>query len=134
VRELWGLARAGSRIQEAVSAGIRKAISLGQCESDAGFLCIPGAAVCVRNRETVDSPNLRKADYLPPLEIREAILAVLNASLAANEEEIVAATLRMFGFKSSGSGLKSAVETQLATLERRGVLENASGVWRRRKK
>ena len=130
VRELWGLARAGSRIQEAVSAGIRKAVSLGKSEIDAGFLCIPGAAVCVRNRETVDSANLRKADYLPPQEICEAILAVLNASLTANEEEIVTATLRMFGFKNSGSGLKSAVEAQLATLERRGVLKNASGVWK----
>ena len=66
VRGLWGLGRAGGRIQEAVARGVRALVSENRCQHDESCLTLPGQAVSVRDREHVQSATLRKVDLLPP--------------------------------------------------------------------
>jgi hypothetical protein len=95
VRDLWGLGRAGSRIQDSVARGIRALLVSGRCQREDDCLFLPEAPVPVRSREVVRSASLRKADLLPPQELRAAI-----AHYGASPSEIAVAVSRLLGFKS----------------------------------
>ncbi|WP_242102074.1 DUF3320 domain-containing protein [Lysobacter sp. M2-1] len=63
IRGLWGLQRAGGRIQSAIDAGI--ATALGQrliVRSNQHFLSLPEQSVRVRDRSEALSPTLRRPD------------------------------------------------------------------------
>jgi very-short-patch-repair endonuclease len=131
VRDLWGLGRAGARIQDAVARAVRSLLVTRRCSREEGFLSIPGAEVRIRNRETVRSASLRKPEMLPPAEIRRAILDIIDLSHGATRNEIPTAVARMLGYKSTGAQLRYAIEVQRDKLIRAGVLEVANGLVKR---
>ncbi len=131
VRDLWGLGRAGTRVQDSVAKAIRAALVGGGCTRKDGFLSIPDAPVPVRSREGVSSSGLRKPDLLPPAEIRQAILALLDAHHGATQSEIPVAVARIFGFKATSGQLRSAIEAQVTGLEKDGMIEESDGMFKR---
>lgn len=131
VRDLWGLGRAGSRIQDAVSRAIDILLDEKKCTREDGFMMIPGASVTVRDREDVSSWSLRKPEMLPPPEIRAAILALIDAHHGATGEEIPVAVARMMGFKSTGSQLREIIETQISKLVQEGSIAESDGMFKR---
>ena len=131
VKALWGYARAGSRIQGTVSTGIRSLMANNQCRSEDGFLFIPGAAVLIRNRENVESPDLRKPDMIAPAEIRAAILAVIDLSHGAAQKEIPTAVARVLGFKNTSAQLRYVVEGQIHKLEKQNAIAEVNGMFKR---
>jgi very-short-patch-repair endonuclease len=131
VRDLWGLGRAGNRIQDSVAKAIRSILVTGACTREHGFLSISGLPVRIRNRQNVSSPNLRKPDTLPPAEIRAAILALIDANHGATVQEIPVAVARIFGFKSTSSQLRSAIEAQTAKLQRQALIQEGNGMLKR---
>ena len=54
-RDLWGFARAGGRIQDAVAKGVRSLIVTKRCTREEGFLSLPEAPIQIRTREDVNS-------------------------------------------------------------------------------
>ena len=131
VRDLWGLGRAGTRVQDSVAKAVRSVLVTRACTREDGFLSIPGAPVPIRNREHVSSPGLRKPDLLPPSEIRQAILALIDAHHGAANREIPVAVARIFGFKSTSSQLRSVIEAQVARLQSQAVIEESDGMFKR---
>ncbi|MFM1767572.1 MAG: hypothetical protein RJA22_101 [Verrucomicrobiota bacterium] len=131
VRDLWGLGRAGSRVQDAVAAAIQSLRRDGRCQQAEGFLHVPGEPVVVRRRDDVSSPGLRKPELLPPAEIAAAILALIDAHHGATTEELPTAVARVFGFKSTSPLLRAAVEDATATLRAGGVLSESGGMLKR---
>lgn len=131
VRELWGLGRTGARIQDAVAKAARALLIAGKCVREQGFLSLPGAPVVVRNREQVQSANLRKPDLLPPAEIRAAILALIDAHHGAGGREIPAAVARLLGFKATSANLREVIAAQLKKLRQQGVIEETDGMYKR---
>ena len=95
VRDIWGLGRAGTRIQDAVARGVRTLIVSKRCTREDGFLSIPGRPVLVRNREEASSATVRRPEMLPPVEIRAAILALIDANHGALRKEVPSAVGRM---------------------------------------
>ncbi len=130
VRDLWGLGRAGNRVQDSVLKAVQSVVDDGVFVRDDGFLSLPGTIIPVRNRQEVASASLRKPEMLPPAEIRAAILVVLEAHHGATAEEIPMAVSRVFGFKSTGPQLRAALETQLAALLRERKIEAHGGMLR----
>jgi len=128
VRDLWGFARAGARIQEAVARGVRSLLATKTCTRDEGFLSLPNTVAAVRNREGVTSADLRKPNRLPPAEIRAAILSILEASHGAAKKEIPSAVVRMLGFKTTGAQLRAVIETQIERLLRTGTIVESNGL------
>ena len=57
VRDLWGLGRAGSRIQGIVARGIRALLVSGRCQREDACLFLREAPVQVRSREVVRSAS-----------------------------------------------------------------------------
>ncbi|MHB1308991.1 MAG: DUF3320 domain-containing protein, partial [Limisphaerales bacterium] len=131
VRDLWGLGRAGNRVQDSVAKAVRSVLVTRVCSRESGFLSIPASVVPIRNRSDVTSPSLRKPDMLPSAEIRAAILALIDAHHGATSEEIPIAVARIFGFKSTSSQLRSIIAVQTAKLQRHGELQESNGMLKR---
>ncbi|MDC4227117.1 MAG: DUF3320 domain-containing protein [Candidatus Manganitrophus sp.] len=128
VRGLWELSRAGTRIQDAVAKGVRSLLVTKKCKREDGFLTIPDKPVPVRNRRDVSSANLRKPELLPPVEIRAAILALIDTHHGAVREEIPVAVARMLGFKTTSGQLRATIEEQVSKLLRQGTIEEKDGM------
>ena len=130
VRDLWGLNRAGSRIQDNVACGIRALLVSQRCQREDKCLYLPEVAVRIRNRENVSSASLRKPEFLPPQEIRAAIEAVAVAHFGASEIEIPVAVSRMLGFKATSAALRESIERQVKILKSNGRLIEQDGLLR----
>ncbi len=125
IRAAWNLARSGGRIQIALEGAIRFAITQGKIDGDA-FLDIPNRKPTPRDRSSVQSAGLRRAEMLPPTEVREAIVAVVGASLGGTRDEIIQAVSRGFGFKSTSSQLRDTIDAQITASIFNGRLIEAS--------
>lgn len=109
-RTLWGLQRAGSRIQQAVEEAIGSVVSLGEVQIiDKDFLAILGKEVRVRDRSMVDSLTLRRPEFLPPSEIDSALIKVVQNNLGAKAEELVTMVSRQLGYKSTSPQLRRVI-------------------------
>jgi very-short-patch-repair endonuclease len=123
IASLWGHQRLGNRITEAINAAINLALRAQALDEEEGFLAIAGQKESpVRNREHVQSADLKKPDYLPPMEIRAAILQVVSRNLGIQKGEVPHATARLLGFRTTSAGLRDIVERQLARLLEVGQL------------
>lgn len=129
VRSLWGLQRAGGRIQSAVDSAI--ATALGQrliVRSDQHFLSLPDQLVRVRDRSETVSPTLRRPDYLPPKEIETAVMRIVEANLGATEEELVLHVSRQLGYRSTSAQLRTLIEDRIENMVQANSLVQANGL------
>ncbi|MGA2544174.1 MAG: DUF3320 domain-containing protein [Verrucomicrobiota bacterium] len=131
VRDLWGYARAGARIQGVVASGVRSLLVTRKCNREEGFLFLNGVPTTVRNRENVISPDLRKPEMIPPAEVRCAILAVIDAGHGAGRKEIPIAVARMLGFKNTSGQLRHVIESELFRLARQNTIVETNGMFKR---
>ena len=130
VRDLWGLGRAGSRIQDSVADGIRTLVLSQRCQREEDCLLLPGTIVPVRNREVARSNSLRKPNFLPPQEIRAAIEKVISEHHGAGEIEITQTVARLLGFKTTSSTLRLVIQTQIKHLCDTGKIIAQDGLLR----
>ena len=115
IRSAWGLARTGVRIRDAVQAAIKAANGSGYI-AGGPFYVVPGQTVMVRNRSEVDSNTLRRPENLPPEEVKAAIDQVVEENYGAEQDQLVQAVARLFGFASTSAQLREVVENALADL------------------
>jgi very-short-patch-repair endonuclease len=128
IRDLWGLQRAGSRIQEAVFRGMRLAASSGECILQDGCVALRGWPIKVRDRSEAKSASLRRPELLPPPEIRQAIHNVVSEHHGATADEVLSLVPRMFGFKATSEQLRNIVQAQIARMLQESALAESSGV------
>ncbi|UAY76419.1 DUF3320 domain-containing protein [Pseudoxanthomonas sp. X-1] len=122
-RTLWGLQRAGSRIQQAVEDAIGSVVSMGGVQIvDKDFLAIPRKEVRVRDRSMVESLTLRRPEFLPPSEIDSALMKVVQENLGAKAEELVTMVSRQLGYKSTSPQLRRVILDRCEALVRAGRL------------
>lgn len=128
VRSLWGLQRAGGRIQAAVDAGISTALGQRLIErSHTSFLSLPGQEVRVRDRTDVSSLTLRRPDYLPSQEIDAAVMAIVERNLGATIDELVLHVSRQLGYRSTSAQLRALIEDRIEDLLKKRSLESSNG-------
>jgi hypothetical protein len=117
VRSLWGLQRAGQRIQGAVEAGIEAAIAQATIAAvDGDFVTIPGRKAKVRDRSNVASLTLRRPEYLPPSEIDQTLINLVTENLGATSDELVLLVSRRLGYRSTSAQLRADIEDRVAVL------------------
>ncbi len=122
LRTAWGLAKAGSRIRDAVRGAVDISIRMGRIVTKGDFLTVPGADVVVRDRSEAGSLTLRRPDMLPPVEIEKAIIEVVSNNFGATEEQALQHVSRAFGFKATSAQLREALLKVLNTSLDTGVL------------
>jgi hypothetical protein len=115
IRSLWGLAQAGNRMRDAVLAAVKAAKRKGDIVGGPSY-SLPGREVVVRDRSEIDSNTLRKPKNLPPEEIKVAIGRVVEENFGAEQDQLVQAVARLFGFGSTSAQLRDVVESALTEL------------------
>ena len=124
---LWGYKRAGSRIQDSVRRAVSAAARSGSLRysggSDGAFLEPgAGAAVTVRDRSRVKSATLRRVEMLPPVELSQSIVQVVERSIGITERELAIEVARAFGFKSTSADMRTCVTENARRLVTEGRL------------
>ncbi|WP_422508505.1 DUF3320 domain-containing protein [Stenotrophomonas sp. GZD-301] len=127
VRDLWNLQRAGSRIQAAVQAALAHAGRDGALAVEDGCYLRDGRAVVVRNRMTATSRSLRRPEMLPPQEIRQALLEVIESAHGAGADEVAVPVARRLGFQALSQPLRERIAAQVQVLLDHGRLEARNG-------
>ena len=108
---VWGMDRAGSRIQAAAREALIACARNGKLARDCGFWTAPGGpAFVVRSRADVDVPSLRSAKYLPPAEIALCAKDVVKENVRVSQSELVVEIARRFGFQRTGQDLQEAIQ------------------------
>lgn len=131
VRNLWGLARAGSRIQAKVESAIARAVRQKLISKKGGFCYKPGQDTLVRNRSNTNSPGLRKIENISPEEIQKAVLTVIETNFGATHEQIPSEVARLLGLKQTTQAVKDTVTTGLKQLKKTSQLTEQNGLLRR---
>ena len=128
VATLWGLKRAGKRIAGAVEQALTEAVYRNQIVQHGLFFCPTSQSdVPIRNRENVQSSNLRKPDYLPPAEIRQALAALVRVHLGMTSDEAATEVARLFGFRSTSAQIKQIIQDEVGFLLEQNILEQRNG-------
>lgn len=130
VTTLWGLARTGGRIGDAVRNALFLAERTGSVVRDGDFYLERGLrAVPVRDRSNVSSPSLRDPETLPPAEISAALAGVVRDYVGATRDEVLAEAARRLGFRALGSQLRERLAGDLDRLvATRKVEETGTGL------
>jgi very-short-patch-repair endonuclease len=129
VRDLWGLGRTGSRVQDSVARAVRLLLTSQRCRREDGCLFLPGAPMPVRDRTAVRSPSLRKPDLLPPQEVRAAIEKVIAAHHGASAADIVRTVSRLLGFQATSTALRKIIGKQIEREVKSGRIHEFDGVY-----
>lgn len=127
IRILWGLGRAGSRIRAAVKTAVQRTV---QRRTVVGgpFYSLPGQQVVVRDRSNVGSLTLRRPEMLPPAEIEQAMLEIVQANFGAGRDDLIQAASRAFGFASTSGQLRGHLAQSMEQLVSAGHLVEKDGL------
>lgn len=127
IRTLWGLQRAGGRIQAAVDDGIARAVNEGMIQREGEFLLWRGREPKVRDRSEVASITLRRPELLPPQEIDVAIKALVKDNLGATLDEVALHVSRRLGYRTTSAQLRAGLTERVEALVAIGALELRGG-------
>jgi hypothetical protein len=84
-----------------------------------------------RRRDDSLPLSLKKPEYLPPSEIRAAILAVVERHLGVGSDELATAVSRLFGFKATSHQIRTVIQSQVRKMIRNGILADQGGIIQR---
>ena len=130
VRDLWGLARAGSRIEHAVDKAMRVALQKGDIGVEGNCYATMGKQSPIRDRSSVKSASLRKPTLLPPQEIRVCIEKLVEINFGASRDDLAIQVARAFGFAATSAQLRNVIESQLNVLIVSHRLTEENGILR----
>ena len=123
IRVVWGIKRAGKRIQDAIMEGIVQAQENGDLTVKDEFLYPNNRAIIVRRRSG-DPPA--KINLICDEEIGEAAKIVIKTQYASPMDEIVRQTSRLFGIKVTRGATAKRIEIVVQKLIDEGKLEMQS--------
>ena len=121
IREAADLGRAGTRIREAVEAGIRTAAAAG-VQFDGSFLSVAGREVKLRSRAHFPS-QFRKLEWIADSELALAVLEVVDRSFRISISELSARVPRLIGFDRATAAMRARVAGVVQGLVKDGRLK-----------
>ncbi|MGE8493595.1 DUF3320 domain-containing protein [Comamonas sp.] len=116
LRGAWGLQRAGARIEAAVTRAVDVAHERKLIVRSGQFLKHPARTAVLRDRQFVQSLNLRKPEMISPEEIAAGVLYLIQENLGATDDEIAFGVARGLGLRTTTAPLKSSVSTVVGEL------------------
>jgi very-short-patch-repair endonuclease len=129
---VWGLDRAGNRIRDAGLRALSALQAKCTCTVDESFWTVqPAPQITVRDRSTAESSTLRRAEYLPPVEICAAAIEVLSENGRVHRDDLVIEIARRFGFQRTGEDLRNVIEAAVHKVIGSGAACDEGGYFRR---
>ena len=125
---VWGLDRAGSRIQEAAHRALLSLRRNSRLTNEGKFWSSPeGTILSVRNRSQLDVQSLRLAKYLPPAEIIVCAMEILRDNVRVPVDELVVEVARRLGFLRTGQDLQDVIAKAVSTKIGVGIVRHGDG-------
>jgi len=109
VCSLYGLSRAGERIEERIARSVGLAEQAGRVEPRGEFLWPAGMIDPPVRRRGEAHESVREIDRICPEEIARAARLVLEAQFGMAREDLVAQAARLLGFQHTGSKIQQRV-------------------------
>lgn len=124
----FGVARAGSRIQEAFNSALASVKRReGALEHRGGVLWMQGAGVAVRIPDPDEPLTKRGIEDVPKQELELALLNTVMDALQISEAELTVVVARLFGWERTGPQIGSKLASVLNALVKRGRLLRSEG-------
>lgn len=123
--DIYKTERMTSKLSRLLESALADAVNAGKLENGLGFYSLPGVSSVevVRSRADVESPGLRKPEFLPSAEVRFALERVAAVAIGVGREDAIIEASRLLGFASTRSNLREVIERELEALLGRGILE-----------
>jgi very-short-patch-repair endonuclease len=122
IRDAWGVKRAGQRIQTAIDAAIKVAVSQAYVVHQGEFLSMPEVMPAVRDRSQVKSLALRRAEMLPPSELAAAVVLVVERNFGASRVQVLDRVARAVGIRALSAQVRERIASVLDDVIRRGII------------
>jgi very-short-patch-repair endonuclease len=128
IATIYGQSRVGSRIADFVERALAEAVFLKLVRQHGLFFAaLDQCEMPIRNREHVHSAALRKPEYLPPEEIRAALLACVRAHMGMTIDEVATQVARLFGFRTTSAHLRQVIVDEIDHLVETSLLAGSCG-------
>lgn len=130
VRTAWGIGRAGDRIRYAFNQALAHLETRGSITVEGAFLSEPGQPVLVRV-PAEDGDPVRKVVHVPPSELREAVIRLLDDAGSSSFEQLRLVWARLFGWRRIGADIMNAFDDVIDELIKSGEVEGPEPLRRR---
>ena len=112
---LCGQERTGQRVVRMVEDALDVATARGDAVAEGDFFNAGSQSeIRIRNRGSVPFPNLRKPEYLPPAEVRAAVIRLVTEHVGPTRNEVITTTARLLlGFTKTSYRLRELIEREL---------------------
>ncbi|MDT0310183.1 DUF3320 domain-containing protein [Streptomyces sp. DSM 44917] len=124
-RELWGLARAGTRIRANIQHVLQGLQRAGRISGEGDFWDLTGR-VCVTARRPSDQAR-RPVGRIAPVERQVALRELAAECPGASGDELVRLACEFFGWARLGQDIRAALHQDLAALFAQGALTGDPG-------
>jgi very-short-patch-repair endonuclease len=117
--EAWGIARVGSRVDNAARQAISQAARAEGFERHGQFYwAASGALTHVRRPVIGDPATKRPIDFIADLEIDLAFTQLTEGTPGANDDELVLFTARLLGFERVSENVRSRLKRRLRAVRK----------------
>ncbi|WP_417851075.1 DUF4011 domain-containing protein [Thalassoglobus sp.] len=121
--------KAGKRVVRSVEESVLRLQRRGEVQYIGDFIeTVPLQEVVVRDRSSVTSSGLKKAENIPESEIGLAIVLLLHENGNAEKEELLKAAASVFGIKRLTVKVQSHFDSVLENLVAREAVESSDSV------
>ncbi|WP_420121977.1 DUF3320 domain-containing protein [Nakamurella sp.] len=126
LREAWGVSRMGAQIRANVEHVLARARVAGRpgARDAAGFFRIDG-----RDLTTVRVPaggdGARSVLAIPPEEIDLAVVGTVGDAIVIEEDQLIVAVARLFGWQRSGPDIQNALAAAVSRATRQGRIRRS---------
>ena len=127
VREAFVLGRTGRRILESISDALEQVGRQGKVSREGEFWSATNSSLKNPRCRRGAAGSLRRPDRIAPVEYRLAIVAVLQAAVAASSSEVTIGVARVMGFDRTGPDLDQAISTQIDFMIQNGQVQATDG-------
>ena len=129
IKDSWQVRTVGSRMK----ASIKDALVLSTRENDItkiGMFYVSAEVdeKRIRDRTNTEHSNLKKAEFIPPMEVSNAIIRCLQINPRSNADDVSKVVSRSLGIKSRSAPIYELIESQIEELVSSGLIQAANGV------
>lgn len=125
VREMWGIKRAGTRIQQVFDQAIRQLYTGGKLMRSSGTLTMPGQELLSVRIPGADDVTRRSVDEIPSAELDFAIVKASAELGATPVEELTREVAKLFGWTRRGAEIQSLLDAAVARTTDAGLIRRS---------
>jgi very-short-patch-repair endonuclease len=118
-----GVRRVGSRIRNAIDAGVSAAVRAGKIKVKGEFLWIPRMSKPpIRDRSNLPNSS-RKLELIAPEEIERAVTHVVSSGVGIKRDEVRQEVCRLFGFARVTNAMQKPISKAIVRMLKDGRLK-----------